>query len=99
MECLNGLVNDRTAENVVRPNPNGSAKSTERSAKQFGRTFSQKYGKIWTKKLAKYFGKKYYFTLLPFAHKSSSILNIFFTYHLAENQFQWNLIVFTVFQV
>ena len=32
------LVNDRTAKNVVRPNPNGSAISTERSAEQFGRT-------------------------------------------------------------
>ena len=35
------LVNDRTAKNVVRPNPNGSAISTERSAEQFGRTSSQ----------------------------------------------------------
>ena len=36
------VVNDRTAKNVVRPNPNGSAISTERSAEQFGRTSVKK---------------------------------------------------------
>ena len=32
------VVYDRTAKNVVRPNPNGSAISTEGSAEPFGRT-------------------------------------------------------------
>ena len=45
--CCKKVVNDRTAKNVVRPNPNGSAISTERSAEQFGRTsakITKKYG-------------------------------------------------------
>ena len=64
MECLNGLVNDRTAENVVRPNPNGSAICTERSAEQFGRTSGQKYGKIWAKNWQK-IGKRLWYKILP----------------------------------
>ena len=50
-------MNDRTAKNVIRPNPNGSAISTERSAEQFGRTSakitSNYRGKNWQKIMAK----------------------------------------------
>ena len=51
------LVNDRTAKNVVQPNPNGSTISTESSAEPFGRTstkITSKYGQ----KISKIDGKK-----------------------------------------
>ena len=61
--CCKKVVNDRTAKNVVRPNPNGSAISTERSAEQFGRTsakitsnYRQKISKkLWQKIIATFF--------------------------------------------
>ena len=48
------VVYDRTAKNAVRPNPNGSAISTEGSAEPFGRT-SAVFGKI----LGQMFGPKW----------------------------------------